>query len=436
MGNVTSSTEERNEDNILKENIVVTNNFEFKEEQNIAENNSKIESVQDMNENNQDNLDNINVIDNIDEDIKDNIKEATEEIKQNSNITDDINNIVTDSEVIISDVTNIKNIIVSDIKSIETDVKDIIDETIDIKKNILDIVTNHNNQNIHNIKEEICEIENIKQQQDCIINIDGNDNEEVGETGETEEAGEAGEADETEEDDIITEQPSMMKNNINDIISILNIIYYNYSSNKSSVFDEINRSFVNKFKLEINDELIEIANHVHNYTEELVRKYITKSNILEDINNNGIDNVIKNIKNIKNNNETNINIVTLPISVNKNFKAKINYYYNQISNCNINSFKSKEQLYEYLWLYYAYLSAQLEDQAQRASNYKNKNINSYYKYFTKAMSKLYRQTKDIIIKNKNKSVDELTDIITRYCTIKQCEVNNKVNNFNNIIPNH
>ena len=141
--------------------------------------------------------------------------------------------------------------------------------------------------------------------------------------------------------------------------------------------------------------------------------------------------IIKDIENIKTNNLEN-NLETSQ-TLNKNNRTKVSYYNNIIKNTNINNFKTKDNAYDYLWLYYSYLSALCEENAYKASKYKNKNINSYYKYFNKLNSKLYRQTRELISKNSNRTLDSIIDIITQYCSNKKLEVYNKINNFNNII---
>ena len=93
-----------------------------------------------------------------------------------------------------------------------------------------------------------------------------------------------------QDSDVITEQPNLIdtyaqleeSNKIDDIISLLNVIYYNYSNDKISVYDSINKSYINKFKVEIKPEIIEMAENMRQYQNAILRDYIRKNNVLFD----------------------------------------------------------------------------------------------------------------------------------------------------------
>ena len=311
-------------------------------------------------------------------------------------VIDDLRELKEDGKVIINDVEDIKDIIVDDIKYVKEAV---------VKK----IKSIHKSE----VHDEVHEEEDKSQDK-------SEDRSEIYEDTIQSQPLKDIEYDNIDNDD-----------KLNDYVSLLNIIYYNYSNQKTSILDNINKSYINNSNVPINNELIEIAEHVHNYSLTLVKKYITHSAIIDDLKNNNVLSIIKDIENIKTNNLEN-NLETSQ-TLNKNNRTKVSYYNNIIKNTNINNFKTKDNAYDYLWLYYSYLSALCEENAYKASKYKNKNINSYYKYFNKLNSKLYRQTRELISKNSNRTLDSIIDIITQYCSNKKLEVYNKINNFNNII---
>ena len=142
------------------------------------------------------------------------------------------------------------------------------------------------------------------------------------------------------------------------------------------------------------------------------------------------DKKIQEITSIQNANNSVLDISAI------NNKNKTNYYHNLIKETDINTLKTKDEVHEYLWLYYSYMSSLLDETAKRASRFKNKNINSYYRYFTKFSTKLYKQTREVITKNSNKSIDDSINNVIRFCSNKKSEVYNKINNFNNIISNN
>ena len=225
---------------------------------------------------------------------------------------------------------------------------------------------------------------------------------------------------------------------LDDVISIMNIIYYNYCNDKLSTYDNINKSYINKYNVEIDSELVELARHIHDYQHILIKKYIKDNNVLEILDDFNINDVIEKIDKLKNSleNSVNINLNEVKEIKNKNHKNKINYYNNLIKQTDISSYKTKEEIFDYLWLYYSYLSSLLDENGNRAASFKNKNINSYQRYFSKYSAKLYKQTRDLISKNTNKSFDEILDNVNRFCLLKKTEVYNRINNFNNIISNN